>query len=87
MVRAGNVVIQNIFDKLPVGIDNGAADTACDIGRDHVPHERALAGARRTEDDHVLAPGLGRDHEFALVKERAGIVLRADRGRVQGAWG
>jgi hypothetical protein len=78
------MVFQKVFDELAVGIDNGAANAARDIGRDHVPHERAFAGAGSAKNSHVFAPGFGGNHEFALLVERAGVVLDADRDGVEG---
>ena len=55
------MVFQDVLDELAVRVDHGEAEACGDVGRDHAPEERALAGPGAAENRLVAAPGLGHD--------------------------
>lgn len=54
----GNMVIQNVFDELRMGIDDGHAVAGGDIARDDVAQKRALAGTGAAEEREVAPSGV-----------------------------
>ena len=64
--RSRDVMGEDVFDELAVGVDHGDAGARGNIPRDHVAQEGALAGTGRTEDGQVVAPGLRRNGEDGL---------------------
>src|SRR5581483_10723134 len=56
---ARDMVVENVVDKLAVGINDGNAVTGCNVPRDHISHEGAFAGAGCAEDRQMLTPSLG----------------------------
>ena len=65
----GNVIIQNIFDELGVGIDHRHAVAGGDIACKNIPQERALAGTRAAEECQVPTPRIRHDINFPAFVE------------------
>ena len=78
---AGDVVVEEIFDKLGMRIDHGDPVAGGDIGGKDVPHERALASARSAEQGDGAAPGGRHDADGPALTE--GVLATANEHGVE----
>jgi hypothetical protein len=74
-----NVVIQNVFDELGVGIDDGDAVAGGDVPGEDVPQERAFAGTRAAEEREMTASRVRHDIDRPAFTESIFTAANEDR--------
>ena len=78
---ARDVVVQTLFDQLPVGINNGRAVAGGDMTGKHVPEGRTLPGTGAAKHSKMAAEYSRHDAHWPPMME--GIFATADGYRIE----